>query len=224
MELLLEKKQHLESAAQQQHDEIARRLHDAKVAKIAKTLASLTQSESYRKTQVLRLISLCEAKHCRPHLTTKLGPLEEKVRAQVTWMSFDHMLAKAAFGKESDLEDVVAKPKEFIANREHLVLGFSDQIPLWVKKGSEREIFAKFEAYPESQKDLRKRLREHLLAKAEQHPEPNAEIVTVEVEKPKPDAEGQKQLRSRKETHADRYRITYEARQIVRGYLCGDPN
>ena len=224
MELLLEKIQDIEASVEKKDDEISKRLEESKLAKVKKTLSSLKQSESYRKTQVTRLISWCEAKHCRPHLTTKLSPLEEQVRAQVTWMSFDHMLAKAAFGAAKDLEDSVAKTEEFVKNREHLVLGFSDQIPLWVKKGSEREIFAKFEAYPESQEDLRKRLREHLLAKAEEHHEPKKEKAIVEVEKPKPDAEGQKQLRSRKETHADRYRITYEARQIVRRYLSGDPN
>ena len=103
----------------------------------------------------------------------------------------------------------------------HLVLGFSDQVPLWIKKGSEKEVFAKFESSPESINALRQKLRKHMdeIAKGEIQVSKVQEIVM-----PQPNAEGQKQLRSRKDTHSDRYRITYEARQIVRGYLSADLN
>ena len=39
----------------------------------------------------------------------------------------------AAFGEEEDLQRLVAQPGDFMENRESTIIGFSDQIPVWVK-------------------------------------------------------------------------------------------
>eukprot|EP00973_Karenia_brevis_P003768 520027-Karenia_brevis.AAC.1 len=58
-----------------------------------------------------------------------------------TWRDHDAMLWLAAFGEVSELERWVANPVEFIQNREKVVLGFSDQIPVWVKIGRNKQVY-----------------------------------------------------------------------------------
>ena len=70
----------------------------------------LVKSEKYQESRTKALIAWCGAKHCKPHLLTKLSPLEEKVRAQLTWQSFDEQLYLAAFGDEEPLKQFGSKP------------------------------------------------------------------------------------------------------------------
>ena len=42
----------------------------------------------------------------------------------------------------------MADPKEFVAQRKHLVVGFSDQVPLWAKAPGRKALFAETEVHP----------------------------------------------------------------------------
>ena len=43
---------------------------------------------------------------------------------------------------------MVADPKKFVAQRKHLVVGFSDQVPLWAKAPGRKALFAETEVHP----------------------------------------------------------------------------
>jgi hypothetical protein len=62
--------------------------------------------------------------------------LAEEAGVKATWREFNASLWIVAFGVEKDLEKVVAKPFELMENREKLVRGFSDQIPVWEKRAA----------------------------------------------------------------------------------------
>ena len=104
-----------------------------------------------------------------PDLKTKLSEAEEQVFAKLTYQSLDHTLHLACFAPLEDLPVRVANPLEFRQNLGGLVVVCSDQIPLWIKAGSERELYADWEHRPLPQQHLREiRLRSHHLATSDQ--------------------------------------------------------
>ncbi len=66
---------------------------------------------------------------------------EEEEGVKATWKEFDAALWLAAFGSEEDLVKIVANPSEFMQQREGVVIGFSDQIPVWVKIGRAKQVY-----------------------------------------------------------------------------------
>lgn len=159
-----------------------------------------------------------DAKLLKPDLVTKQ---EEQVRAQLTWQALDHMLWKAVFGPVSGLQGLVCDPEAFRNSVENLTLIFSDQIPLWIKMGSEREVYAKWESAPVPQSELRELLEKHHLASlASAERGQSSEPLCLQVSDQNSGESGQRQKRSLKEDSLDRYRVTYEARQAVLNLLC----
>ena len=79
-----------------------------------------------------------------PHQKTTLSLTEELLGARLTWMSFDRRLYISQFGSDEQLSEHISKAalNQWRQQRQNLVIGFSDQVPIWVKKGSERQIFA----------------------------------------------------------------------------------
>eukprot|EP00973_Karenia_brevis_P028107 3872805-Karenia_brevis.AAC.1 len=59
-----------------------------------------------------------------------LTEAEEKQRAHLTWQDFDYMLYLCSVCPET-LKKYVVDVEEFRHSREHLVLEFEDEIPLW---------------------------------------------------------------------------------------------
>ncbi|CAE7251393.1 unnamed protein product [Symbiodinium natans] len=158
-----------------------------------------------------------------PDLTTKLSAEEERVRAALTYQSFDRMLWVAAFSDLEELSEKVIAPKKFRDSVENLVCLFSDQIPLWVKSGQERELFASWERQPCSQAELRHNLEVAHQASLEQR---GKSLPSFEAAKPSAKAKassGQGQKRALKEDQHSRYRITYEARQALYGLCTSKP-
>ena len=101
---------------------------------------------------------------------------------------------------ETTLGQHVSKPKQFISERQNLAVLFADQVPLWIKAGSEKELFADFERAPTSQAALRqdlKALHEQQLSGKQQV----ESALVVEHADSTGDA-GQRQLRSRKDMFA----------------------
>ena len=62
----------------------------------------------------------------------------------MAWQHHDYLMSLVSMGHE-DLKHYVAKPDEVKANRMKCMLGFSDQVPVWVKKGSTKAVFASYE-------------------------------------------------------------------------------
>lgn len=182
-----------------------------------KTL-KIAESATGSKNRIRSLMHFLDAKLLKPDLVTKQ---EEQVRAQLTWQALDHMLWKAVFGPVSGLQGLVCDPEAFRNSVENLTLIFSDQIPLWIKMGSEREVYAKWESAPVPQSELRELLEKHHLASlASAERGQSSEPLCLQVSDQNSGESGQRQKRSLKEDSLDRYRVTYEARQAVLNLLC----
>ena len=201
-------------------------LQKAALLKLEKEAAeegkNLLAKKSARDSKKTRLAELCELKALRPDLTTKLSQQEEYVRSVLTWQSFDRTIWKACFAPLAELEESVADAEGFRKNVKSMIVLFSDQVPLWVKKGSEKQLFARFESKPVSQQTLRAELEEHH-KKVLNDPARGSEMVPLDMPLKQQPGSGQRQKRSLQEPSADRYRLTYEARQVVYNLCSGQP-
>ena len=81
-----------------------------------------------------------------PSRASDLSPEEEDVRCELTWHNFDERLWIAGCAEQKELEDWVADAAKFIQDREDTWVVFSDQIPLWVKIGMHKTVFASWES------------------------------------------------------------------------------
>ena len=101
----------------------------------------LNESVKYRESFGNRLLDNVGGKLMQPGRMTTLSMEEEEAGVKATWKEFDAALWLAAFGEEEDLMKLVASPEEFITHREDTVIGFSDQIPVWVKIGRGKQVY-----------------------------------------------------------------------------------
>ena len=122
---------------------------------VSARFARWRESESYRKTAIADVLRKIGASSYKPQRVTSLDAAEEKLRARLTWQSFDSALHLAAFGTADELKTFVAKPENFVRHRHGLVLTFSDQIPFWVKIGSGNQMYARNEKI--SHREIKKR-------------------------------------------------------------------
>ena len=98
------------------------------------------------------------------------------------------------------LEGVVLEPEKFMEARESLVLGYSDQVPVWVKLGPGKQLLLA----EETKKKGKKNPLGNLLGSHSQH----SQKLDYQV-----DSEGCTQLRGDVETGSEKYRMTVELRQ-----------
>ena len=111
---------------------------------------AVSAKKTYGKTFTERLVKWIGAKFITAEVVSNISELEAEVRCKLTWQEFDSCLWLCAFSSDSDLAEagVVADPKEFVAQRKHLVVGFSDQVPLWAKAPGRKALFAETEVHP----------------------------------------------------------------------------
>jgi hypothetical protein len=106
---------------------------------------ALKNSPKYRETFQARLLQSIGGKLMQPGRMSTLSMEEEEAGVKATWKELDAALWLAAFGSEEDLLKVVASPAEFVMQREKLIVGFSDQIPVWVKIGRGKQVYCENE-------------------------------------------------------------------------------
>ena len=58
--------------------------------------------------------------------TTALSQAEEVMRTQAGWKYWDYLLQAVGGQNSAALQDLVAQPERFIANRQHTVISLSD--------------------------------------------------------------------------------------------------
>ena len=186
------------------------------------------------------------AKQLKPNLKTTISEVEQEVRACLSWQQHDYQMHRMAAKKDKDMKELFARPEEAKANMRQAVLGFSDQIPLWVKMGSDKEIFAAHElkkAAP-SVRAHRQKIAEDLRQQAEAkgtsaesledgkkdeaktsvEDEINQQVVEHEEEEfvisdPQSQAMSGKTHQTVQREISDKYRITFEAHQLVTGFF-----
>jgi hypothetical protein len=105
----------------------------------------LRSSSKYFETFGNRLLLDLGAKLLQPSRLSALSMQEEEARVKNSWKDFDAALWVACFGSEEDLAKFVANPVEFQNCRHKLVIGFSDQIPVWVKIGRAKQVYCERE-------------------------------------------------------------------------------
>ena len=100
------------------------------------------------------LLKWIGAKHLTTDLVQPLDENEAAIRCQLTWQEFDHRLWLSSCSSVQRLKEasVVANPKAFCDNREHLIIGFSDQVPLWAKDTGRKGIFSASELHSKEHK------------------------------------------------------------------------
>ncbi|CAE7200793.1 unnamed protein product, partial [Symbiodinium sp. CCMP2592] len=156
----------LKSAKSASADSFERARLDQKISEGEKQLQSAAKDSG--KNRLRQLLLDVGAKNLQPDLKTKLSESEEMVSAKLTYQSLDRTLWTACFAPLEDLATRVAKPSEFREHVSDLVVICSDQIPLWIKSGSERELFAEWEHNPLPQQHLREALKNHHLSSSDQ--------------------------------------------------------
>ena len=104
-------------------------------------ITRLTTSEKYRQTFGGRLLEKIGGKLMQPGRMSTLSMEEEEAGVKATWKEFDAAMWLAAFGEEADLQKLVSDPGEFIHGRHNTIIGFSDQIPVWVKIGRKKQVY-----------------------------------------------------------------------------------
>lgn len=109
-----------------------------------KQLAALTK-EKNQQQRANHLVQWMGAKNLIPNLVTQISETEQQVRACLTWQQHDYQMFRIARMSNEDCQELFAQPEQAKKQKASAMMGFSDQIPLWVKKPSDREVFAGWE-------------------------------------------------------------------------------
>ena len=96
-------------------------------------LQKLEKHVGYRESFSSRLVQDVGGKLHRPGRLTQLTLQEEEQNVVKTWLEFDAALQLAAFGSEDELSKYLANAADFVQHREDCIIGWSDQIPCWLK-------------------------------------------------------------------------------------------
>ena len=179
---------------------------EAWVKKLRERVSKLSLSQKYAETYASTMTAQIGAKLEKPSRMSKLTMEEEEARVKATWQQFDYMMHVAAFGSIETLKKYVSDPVHWIENRGSVVIGMSDQIPVWVKIGRNKQLYCEEELQRKCSKQALKAIVP-LQAGALK-----AAIGT----------EGSSLTRTTGDATAEKYRITYEARHLVLNYFNGE--
>ena len=170
-----------------------------KMRKAEESLKKLMGNERTCLDRANQIMKWLELRNLVPHLMTDLTPIEEQIGAQLSWQNFDYMQHRIAFGSEKEIGEHVVRPADVLKSRRQTVIIAADQVPIWVKSTTEKELFLKSEYSPKAIKEVRAAI-EMATASAEQK-----QSAVVIVSRPSVDAamdSGQRQLRVNKRSQA----------------------
>ena len=182
----------------------------SRLVELKSRLAKLEASQTYCKTFRKRLQITCGLKLRKAQRLVDISPKEEHARCQLTWQAYDQILHLAAFGSVEQLGGCIVCPARFIEDRESIILGFTDQVPFWVKVGQEKQLYCDHEV-AKNTKDGRQGPSKRAAGQGSQAAAGDIEDCTAE--------DGMTQLRSHHQATGDRYRVTVELCQLVTGHF-----
>ena len=118
-------------------------------------MKSIKEGYKQRDKRAKMLMDAIGAKHMTPNALAPLSNEEQQISAELAWNHHDYIMSLVSMGHE-DLKEFVAKPE--------CMLGFSDQVPVWVKKGSTKAVFAGHETrtHGKTIKKIRRDLQDEL--------------------------------------------------------------
>ena len=215
-----------------------------KAKKQDQTLAKSSKNMEKRANQLLKWMG---AKIRTPNLETQLGSVEQQVRAEISWQYFDWQLHRMMSTDESQLKLLFSKPLEAMRSMKQAVIRCSDQVPIWIKKPSAKEVFGGWEIRVSGRRidAVRQNVGEQLSKKAqkkgiknveekdepveqkdaqivEHQPEEGEEDEAWQLANPLKKEEGHDHTTTMREANCDKYRITFEAHQMITGFF--DPD
>ena len=159
-----------------QLDKDIRRLKN-QLDKAKKQDQALKKSSKNMDKRGQQLVKWMGAKIRKPNLETQLSAVEQQVRAELSWHYFDWQLHRMISGDEAQLKKMFSKPAEAMRSMKQAVIRCSDQVPIWIKKPSEREVFGEWEIRTSGRKieAVRRKLGEQLSKVAQKKGIKNAE-------------------------------------------------
>ena len=88
-------------------------------------------------------------------LVASISQTEAHTRTKLTWQEFDHTLWLATCASQQSLaESNRLSTSSVLSARSNLVIGFSDQVPLWAKATGRRTVFAEEELHAPAGPDM----------------------------------------------------------------------
>jgi hypothetical protein len=175
----------------------------------------LSEKAKARESRERFVMKHLQLKNLTPHLLTALAPIEEQVRTQLGWQAFDQAIHLLSYGTQDELKPFVSLPKEVASLRKKAVIICSDQVPVWVKVQTKKELFLNSEYKSKEIETVRKNIQKSILSN-------NENDTAIVVSKPgvgEKVVSGQRQLRTNRNSQDDKVRWTYEARQEVHQYF-----
>ena len=126
-------------------------LQEAKVRE--ERAQKLVETKTYKRSFTEKLLKWIGAKWTTSEVVSNISTLETKVRCQLTWQEFDKTLWLASLATQAELSETqkLSDTKAFIKARPDLVVGFSDQVPLWAKASGRKAVFAEEELFDKDQ-------------------------------------------------------------------------
>ena len=97
------------------------------------------------KYQRNELIKACAMSQQKPQRIANLSAQEAEVRCHLTWRMLDNRTYRAAFEDEAGLKGLVVDAAHFMAQRPNIVLGSSDQVPVWAKTPAGNQLYLEAE-------------------------------------------------------------------------------
>ncbi|CAE7781713.1 Bbs2, partial [Symbiodinium necroappetens] len=123
-----------------------RQQHENKLKKAEKQVESMSADTKVMHRRAQTLAKWLGAETRVPNLVNQISEVEMQVRAELTWQHHDWRIHKVASADHEFDMQFFARPREITPDiRKACVLGFSDQVPLWLRCGSHREVFASWE-------------------------------------------------------------------------------
>ena len=199
-------------------DEAVHRQLKGQIEKADSQLKSLAEKEKARTSRVNFIMKHLKLRNLAPHLLTPLSPLEEEVRSRLGWQAFDSAVHLLSYGTEDELQPYMALTKEAVELKKKTIIVASDQVPVWVKVQTKKELFVEPEYKPKKIEEVRAAIKDKAL-------DTSAAESGILVSRPAIGEmvnSGQKQLRANRNSQDDKIRWTYEARQEVHQYF--DPD
>ena len=159
-------------------------------------LQALRNNVKYLETYKKRLVAVCGLKLRRPQRVTKMSPAEEQCSTELGWQLYDRALWLAGCAPVEELSKHVLQPERY-AEKENIILGFSDQVPYWIGLETDRQLYLEGEFRQQSQPGV-------VFSSDVQHSQKLTD---------------QTQTRSEVEGGPGKARVTVELRQVILDYF-----
>ena len=149
---------------------------------------------------------------------------EEKVGWNVTMKSWGHAVFLAGLGSEGDLKPYVAVPKDLVKLRKDIALVMSDQVPIWLKIGKRKIVFAEHEVavHSKSSKKFKEGVEKANIAQDIQESQKPPPIIEKLAKKQAEEGMSQRISGGQGDGADEKFRITLECRHAVLDFFAGD--